>query len=412
MSNLNCKKPKPCTPPEPTKPQPCSPAFDVCINDHTLKWDGFCLSLDRTRHTPDGTYTSVTVVNGCIVGYGYANEPTYTPPYCNPNPASCQGQPTATDHTISPNRDNSLVQSSSGLFARTFIQGHGNIKVSGTGTVANPYTISFTGTAGSTTVVAEAGLTHREGDGVVYLGMAKTGVNAGIYNGFSINEYGQIIGFSDTIVNGEISVGAGAGLVAFKKDEQTIIAHEEREVAGAYVFGGYSVGVDSTGHITALERITNLTAGTYSIGAYKIALNEYGGIQSITQGDVPDSAGTFNTSDGKIISYDETGRITDVNAIGSTPTATAPQAIRDMYRFTVTTTQVKKEAYGTDTSITNITDKSFDVQLPSYVVSTLQVQVNGALSHTLNGNILTITHTGMVTVIHPDAKIITLTLRA
>ena len=110
------------------------------------------------------------------------------------------------------------------------------------------------------------------------------------------------------------------------------------------------------------------------------------------------------------MSYDTTGRITDVTSIGNTPNATAPHPIRDMYRFIVNGTQVRKEAYGNDVSVLNTTDKSFDVHLPSYVVNVLQVQVNGAVSHSLNGNILTITHTSAV--ITPVEKYLTLTLRA
>ena len=191
MTKLDCKKPKPCEPTPAPKPEPCSPAFDLCVGDRTLKWDGFCTTVERTHHTPDGTYTSVTVVDGCIVGYGYADEATYTPPYCNPNPAHCQGQATSVNYTVSPNSDNSLVDSSSGLFARTFVQGKGNIAVSGKGTVQNPYTISFSGNSEKTTVVGEAGITHRESGGITYVGLLPTGVQKGMYNGFSVNEYGQ-----------------------------------------------------------------------------------------------------------------------------------------------------------------------------------------------------------------------------
>lgn len=411
MSKLNCKKPKPCEPIPQPDPIPCSPAFDLCVGDRTLKWDGFCPTVERSRHTPDGTYTSVTVVDGCIVGYGYADEATYTPPYCNPNPAHCQGQGMITTYTVSPNSDNSLVESSSGLFARTFVQGKGNIAVSGKGTVQNPYVISFSGNSEKTIIVGEAGITQRESGDVTYVGLLPTGVQKGMYNGFSINEYGQIIGFSDAVSRDSSSVKAGAGLTATDDGSITTIAHEEHDIPVATVFGGFAVGLNKSGHIVEMERIATVTAGTYTVGAYKMSINEFGSITNVVQDEeVPDGAGTFTTSDNKLVSYDTTGRITDVASLGNTPNATAPQPIRDMYRFSVLGTQVRKEAYGNDVSVLNITDKSFDVQLPSYVVSVLQVQVNGAISHSLNGNILTITHTGAV--INPAEKYLTLTLRA
>lgn len=411
MSKLDCKKPKPCEPAPTPKPEPCSPAFDLCVGDHTLKWDGFCTTVERTRHTPDGTYTSVTVVDGCIVGYGYADEVTYTPPYCNPNPVHCQGQVTSVNYTVSPNSDNSLVESSSGLFARTFVQGKGNIAVSGKGTVQNPYTISFSGNSEKTTVVGEAGITHRESGGITYVGLLPTGVQKGMYNGFSVNEYGQIIGFSDAVSRDSSPVKAGAGLTATDDGSITTIAHVEHDIPAATVFGGFAVGLNKSGHIVEMERIATVRAGTYTVGAYKMSINEFGSITNVVQyEEVPEGAGVFTTNDNKLVSYDTTGRITDVTSISNTPNATAPQPIRDMYRFIVNGTQVRKEAYGNDVSVLHITDKSFDVQLPSYVVSVLQVQVHGAVSHSLNGNILTITHTSAV--ITPAEKYLTLTLRA
>ena len=411
MADLECKKPKLCEPEPAPALVPCSPAFDLCVGDRTLHWDGFCPTVERPRHTPDGTYTSVTVVDGCIVGYGYAEEATYTPPYCNPNPAHCQGQGTTTTYTVSPNSDNSLVESSSGLFARTFVQGKGNIAVSGKGTVQNPYVISFSGSSEKTTVVGEAGITYRESGGVTYVGLSPVGITKGMYNGFSINEYGQIIGFSDAVSRDSSSVKAGAGLTATDDGSITTIAHEEHDIPVATVFGGFVVGLNKSGHIVGMERIATVTAGTYTVGAYKMSINEFGSITNVVQDEeVPDGAGTFTTSDNKLVSYDTTGRITDVTSLGNTPNVTAPQPIRDMYRFSVLGTQVGKEAYGNDISVLNITDKSFDVQLPSYVVSVLQVRVNGAISHSLNGNILTITHTGAV--INPAEKYLTLTLRA
>lgn len=414
MANLECKKPKPCQPIEKPKeiyPPPTEP-FEQCVGDYTWKWDGTRLTRKRTRTTPDGTYTSVTVVDGCIVEYGYADEATYTPPYCSPKPTHCQEQGgVSPNYTISPNNDNSLVQSASGLFARTFVQGSGNIAVSGKGTTQNPYVISFSGNTDKTAVVGENGVTHRDSGGVTYVGLSPVGIQKGMYNGFSINEYGQITGFSDAVSRDSSSVKAGAGLTATDDGSITTIAHEEHDIPIATVFGGFAVGLNKSGHIVEMERIATVTAGTYTVGAYKMSINEFGSITNVVQDEeVPDGAGTFTTSDNKLVSYDTTGRITDVTSLGNTPNATAPQPIRDMYRFSVLGTQVRKEAYGNDVSVLNITDKSFDVQLPSYVVSVLQVQVNGAISHSLNGNILTITHTGAV--INPAEKYLTLTLRA
>lgn len=414
MANLECKKPKPCQPIEKPKeiyPPPTEP-FEQCVGDYTLKWDGTRLTRKRTRTTPDGTYTSLSLVDGCVVGYDYANEPTYTPPYCNPNPTPCQqGGATSASYTISPHRDNSLVESSQGLFARTFVRGEGAISVNGTGTNTNPYIISLTGNTNDVTITGEKGIDVRESGGVTYVGLATTGVTKGIYNGFSINEYGQITGFSDSISQGDGNVKAGAGLTATDDGDITTIAHPEHDIETTAVFGAYAVVLNKSGHIIDADRLATVTAGTYALGAFNVAINEYGGIVTITQDEeVPDGAGTFTTLDNKVISYNASGRITEVSDISNAPTANAPRPIRDMYKFTVQGKQVKKEIYGNEVNVFNLTDTTFDIQLPTYVVSTLQVQVSGAVSHSLKGNVLTITHTGGVVV--SGDKVITVVLRA
>lgn len=418
MCDLNCKKPTPCR----QEHQPVTicaeptPPFEQCVGDYVLIWDGKRLSRKRVKNTPDGTYSSISIIDGCPVAYDYQQVPVYTPPYCSPNPTSCQSTQSGSDtigYSISPNRDNSLVQSVSGLFARTFIKTSDNsvISITGTGTSKNPYFINFTGQTSNIQVVGESGITHRDSNGITYIGLSPSGVNKGMYNGFYVNEYGQITGVSDSLARDESSIKSGAGLTVTDDGQTTTIAHSEYEIDTEVVFGGFAAVLNKSGHIIGLERIATVMAGTYSIGAYNISINEYGGITNVSQNDnVPDSSGTFTTRDNKVISYDETGRITDVTDYGNNTNSAAPQPIRDMHRFTVQSSSVKKESYGGNISISNVTNTSFDIQLPDYVSSILQVQVNGALSHNLNGNILTITHTGGV--IDTSDKIITVVLRA
>ena len=100
--NLDCKKPKLCVPNPPVKEiyPPPTPPFEQCVGDYVWTWDGTRLTRDRVRTTPDGTYTAVTLINGCPVGYGYDTEAIYTPPYCNPNPADCQQGPGVAEEPV------------------------------------------------------------------------------------------------------------------------------------------------------------------------------------------------------------------------------------------------------------------------------------------------------------------------
>ena len=343
MSKLECKKPKLCEPTPEPEPVPCSPAFDLCVGDRTFKWDGFCPTVERSRHTPDGTYTSVTVVDGCIVAYGYADEATYTPPYCNPNPTSCQevGTGTATIATVSPNVGNILTQTSNGLYAHAYIQGDGGITISGTGTVTNPYKISSATAAGGTSPVAVVGrngvVSETSANGVTYVGLEQTGAKRGVYDvtdRFTVDGFGRIISVeprSDDIVS------AGTGLQATPAGDTVTIGHPTVMIDETMVLGAYTVNLNNSGHITHTERGINITGGVYNLGAYNVGVNAYGSVTSIEQrDDVMPGAGTFTTVDGKRLSYDLTGRLVGVESIitdGTVNPSSVPLPLRDMYKI-------------------------------------------------------------------------------
>lgn len=397
MSDLDCKKPKLCEPvPEPA-PTPCSPAFNVCVGDRTLKWDGFCPTIERTRHTPDGTYTSVTVVDGCIVGYGYADEATYTPPYCNPNPTSCQGTGGVgnTTTTISPNTGNSITQTSSGLYSKTYINTGSGLAISGDGTQRSPYTITINSASSSGTtgvVVARNGLVHEtDQNNVTYIGMEKV-VTGGVYDNsyeYVIDDFGRIVSIKQ---RNYPLVQAGDGLTSHNQGDTLVIAHTTYGYDLTNIFGAYEVTADSSGHITGIRRSIRVNSGVYNLGAYNVGINEYGSITSISQrDDVLPSAGTFVAGD-KEFSYDVTGRLVGVRTasnnntggiISSTPTSVRP--IIDMYKFNFTDVGNINMAhtidvYGSPIVVDANVTRTMTIPLPAYIVTQDQVQVNGATS--------------------------------
>ena len=397
MTDLECKKPKLCEPEPAPAPVPCSPAFDLCVGDHTLHWDGFCPTVERPRHTPDGTYTSVTVVDGCIVGYGYAEEATYTPPYCNPNPTHCQetGTGATADVKISASPDNTLTQTSGGLFTRSYVQGGNGVTVGGTGTVTNPYTVSLstsTTTGGTVAVVGRNGLvSETTNTGVTYVGLEDSGVKTGVYDvtdQFTVDRFGRIVAVTP---RQDPLVSAGSGLEAVNQGDSVQIGHPTNNIDNNMVLGAYVVGVTDTGHIISTNRAITLDDGIYHIGAYNIGINAYGSISSIVQRtDVMPSSGTFTTRDGKIISYDVTGRLTGIadsnTNLPNTPTS-APMPLRDLYKVTPPAedgfSHIRKEIYGSDTQMVWYRNQ-VRISLPSYVVQRNQIEVQGAASWTVD----------------------------
>ena len=320
MSNLDCKKPQPCPTPDPTPTPPKStPAFSVCIADYTLHWNGTRATLERTRVTTDGTYGSVIIQDGCVVGYGECEVPTYTPPYCNPNPTPCNeggGGGAGTTATVSPRAGNQLTTDNYGLYAKAYVQGSTGVTVTGQGTQTSPYIISMaSGTGGGATggkIVGQGPISVEERSGVYFISMPRANLTAGKYGAFNVNEYGIITSIDDNVdmLTSDNVSGSNDVQVTKGADGITIDLAPTQLTANSYRFGGYDVSISDGGRITNATQVARTEAGTYKLGAYNVTLDQFGGITGIAQStEVPQSAGSFTTSDGSKVFYDDTGRI-------------------------------------------------------------------------------------------------------
>ena len=135
MANCGCK---PCKTEISKKPKACKP-FSICVGNHSLIWDGSCASIVKRKYQiPNGTYTSVTFENGCIVGVGQAPIPQYTPQAC------CDGnggdQVGGTQELTRAKGVNNLVTITNGAISvEPMWDANGNIKVEGNGTTDKPW---------------------------------------------------------------------------------------------------------------------------------------------------------------------------------------------------------------------------------------------------------------------------------
>lgn len=135
MANCGCK---PCKAEIPKKPKACKP-FSICVGNHSLIWDGSCASIVKRKYQiPNGTYTSVTFENGCIVGVGQAPIPQYTPQAC------CDGnggdQVGGTQELTRAKGVNNLVTITNGAISvEPMWDAKGNIRVDGNGTPEKPW---------------------------------------------------------------------------------------------------------------------------------------------------------------------------------------------------------------------------------------------------------------------------------
>ena len=135
MANCGCK---PCKIEIPKKPKTCKP-FSICVGNHSLIWDGSCASIVKRKYQiPNGTFTSVTFEDGCIVGVGQAPIPQYTPQAC------CDGdtveQVGGTQGLTRAKGVNNLVTITNGAISvEPMWDANGNIKVEGNGTQDKPW---------------------------------------------------------------------------------------------------------------------------------------------------------------------------------------------------------------------------------------------------------------------------------
>ena len=406
MSNLDCKKPQPCPKPDtttPTTPQ-ATPAFSVCIADYTLHWDGTHATLERTRLTTDGTYGSITLQDGCVVGYGDCEIPTYTPPYCNPNPAPCNdgtGGGKGTTATVSPRAGNQLATDAYGLYAKAYVQGGTGVTVTGHGTQSSPYMVSMAENTGGSTdgkIVGQGGISVEQRGGVYFLSMPRAELTAGKYGAFTINEYGQITGVDNDIATLTSDNIGGSNDVQVSKiaDGISIDLAPTQLTANSYRFGGYDVSISDGGRVTNATQVARTEAGTYKLGAYNIELDQFGGITGIVQStEVPQSAGSFTTSDGSTVYYDDTGRITSVVTGANTGKGPIMDAyiIRTWDKDDGVTAGTTIEAMGTPLVVksgSNPVAGRMQFELPSYVTEVDQIKVYQGNTELAHGSVYTV----------------------
>ena len=396
MADLDCKKPKPCIPDEPEKEiyPPATEPFEQCVGAYTWNWDGTRLRRYEGVKIPDGTYSQITFLDGCIVDAGTCPEPIYTPPYCSPNPTPCQDGQTGGDTApISPSADNSLKYLGNGLFARTYIQSAPNsaISITGVGTVENPYVLNanLSGSGGLKTLVGRRGVQVEQNVGMAYVGLEEIfSTNKTLVDGndeLALDRYGRII---EVIKRDGGLVRAGAGLTSHDDSGVLVIEHTQYPFNTPLTVGAFDLTFNETGHLTNKTRNITISSGTYNLGAYDVGINSFGSITSITQrNDVLSSGGSFTTADGQTFNYDITGRIIGSSSSGSVDTKPLP--IRGMYRIILSSEGLEVENYGDDLEIMT-QNGTVLITLPEWITSNSQVLIKGAVSGAINGRIATI----------------------
>lgn len=251
MVNCGCK---PCLKPIQKNVKTCKP-FTLCVGNKSLVYDGKCLSvLDRQYKIPNGTYTSITFEEGCIIGVGLAPVPEYTPQAC------CEGEapskPTGTDGsmTAAKGQKNLAIISNGAILVEPQWGTSKSITLTGDGTADKPWLqeIKLSKSSGNRLVVKNDGLYANikfgTSDNVTITGsgteqdpwkfkiegadakLPEVNKTVSIGNGFEIDKFGRVVttGEVDFVTNLEFSSQAFSVVNAGTKTQVIVDEYQLR----------------------------------------------------------------------------------------------------------------------------------------------------------------------------------------
>ena len=238
-----------------------------------------CEPICPKVNVENGTYGSVTIVDGCIVDAQDCHLPIYTPAICcggSGGGGGGGGTTTITDIALLPDACNLLRKVGSEYYVKPVVANSSSVTWSGCGTPADPYTLAVVAT-NDDVVITGVDCIQTSFNGTSWvIAHTDNGLNAGTYDGITVNQCGHI-------TNVELE------------------ATQELEP-----LGGTSVVID--GNDISLQ--SSPAAGVYDLGNTSLTIDNEGRVIAIVT--TPIVAGTFTTADGKTVTYDSAGVITSV----------------------------------------------------------------------------------------------------
>lgn len=275
--------------PAPSKPVEC-PTWEVCLPfGGRLYSNGGCVNYDPGNPPPDGVYSKITIVNGCIVSAELADIPVYTPTPCAVVPAPCDGEGGASAEP-SPTVGNLFQYDASGRpLVRLTVRAGDGISVTGNGTTSDPLVITNTREESENIVIQGTGQITVTGAGTVDdpYRIAHASHTGGTYGGFTFDAQGHLTGYtpagSQAFVTGII---AGDGMKV-ESDPKTgistvALADPATVLTGKFPLGGFDVELFRNRIVNATKTI-DIPPGVYEFGEYSVTLNAEGSITSISK---------------------------------------------------------------------------------------------------------------------------------
>lgn len=299
MAKYTCDNPRPlqvCEPtPEPVVPEPC-PEWEICLPFYGKLYsrEG-CIHHEPGNPPPDGVYSKLTIINGCIVSAEKADLAMYAGASCAPVPCACNeagtgGGPGGSSLPEPSRNDGNLFEYdlSGRPLVRVIARGENGISVTGAGTTENPLVISAVGGESGGVIYLQAGNSSIEvtGSGTredPYLVTHAKGHEA-IINGMKFDARGHLVGFvedsgSATGINGI----KGGENIDVQLDQKTKLATVSLQPPATALSTQVSIGnttlTISKGFLTGAVAEWLLPASVLQLGDYQVSIAEGGVIE-------------------------------------------------------------------------------------------------------------------------------------
>ena len=278
-------------------------AWSVCLPWGGRIWsDGNGVYATPGSPPPDGTYGTITIAGGCIVGVGPVEVPLYTGSPCAPLPGNCGRAATAAvadaapvallaDEPPSLMQGNLYTQDPAGRpLVRCYIEAGVDITVSGDGSLTNPYVISAPNISvtpvrlksandaisvtGDGTIAKPFVVDHKEGRPISK-------------DGFVFDRYGHLVDVNSGSVNQGVQAILPGNGISVKPNLETRIPEVSvqrpaGDVQGEFMFGGVMGRLDDLGRFQTITQAIDFGGNqTVHMGVYDVSLNAYGSITGI-----------------------------------------------------------------------------------------------------------------------------------
>lgn len=264
-----------------TPQTPIYQPFSFCSMGKNFYYDGVGLTVTGTGvNIPDGEYTTVAVQDNCIVGFGVAPLPQYTPPPCVEAPTGGCGDGGSGGATIDPSTDNLTTDGISGVKTKLYTANTATVTLSGYGTASSPLMATATGggTGGGGTVIAGEGIRIDMYASGQAIGLREVGIKPATYNGFSVNKFGQILAYNAPSGGTTLNAVEGVGDVKVTTSPNGV-AVVSLPVSGVgsdfYTVGAYSVRYSASGLTSEMVRMVDIAPFVMKVPDFEVSPPSY-----------------------------------------------------------------------------------------------------------------------------------------